>query len=362
VILQPQGTILPGVCDSWRTDHKLPLETGAACAGRNGSWKVSLSGKVSLVQKHMERLLPYTPILLLPLLLWNFFDPNASSLLPHDEALYVWRARLFLHSGELWTPFPEAHHKTPGFYWLIALSLKLFGLSDAAARLPSVLLALTSAQLVFHIGAILLSPLASAMAVLVLGTSYLWAVHSRIVSPDMAYTTCFLGGTLLLLQVLDSSRTNTIKLGKASANWRLWLAGLLFALTVFLRSALACLPLLGLMPWLLTHRHGRQCLANPWLYLGLACGALPTVIWLWKTMSTYQGMAGLLAPLTFPLRKAVGGALQNTGAFCTLPQFSSISAPGHCSYLLLLLASWAGSKGLPAAIGHKATTGSGCWS
>ncbi len=311
----------------------------------------------------MERLLPYTPILLLPLLLWNFFDPNASSLLPHDEALYVWRARLFLHSGELWTPFPEAHHKTPGFYWLIALSLKLFGLSDAAARLPSVLLALTSAQLVFHMGAILLSPLASAMAVLVLGTSYLWAVHSRIVSPDMAYTTCFLGGTLLLLQVLDSSRTNTIKLGKASANWRLWLAGLLFALTVFLRSALACLPLLGLMPWLLTHRHGRQCLANPWLYLGLACGALPTVIWLWKTMSTYQGMAGLLAPLTFPLRKAVGGgALQNTGAFCTLPQFSSISAPGHCSYLLLLLASWAGSKGLPAAMGHKATTGSGCWS
>jgi len=51
---------------------------------------------------------------------------------------------------------------------------------------------------------------------------------------------------------------------------RLYFVGVLFALTVFLRSVLALLPLVGLMPWLLRQARGRKLLMSPWLWLGLA--------------------------------------------------------------------------------------------
>ncbi|SAY39146.1 hypothetical protein, partial [Candidatus Synechococcus spongiarum] len=83
----------------------------------------------------------------------------------------------------------------------------------------------------------------------------------------------------------------------------LYIAGILFALTIVLRSVLAVLPLAGLMPWLLKQARGRKILTSPWLWLGLACGALPTLIWLWKSMVAY-GVTGFTAPLRFPLGKA----------------------------------------------------------
>ena len=211
----------------------------------------------------------------------------------------MWRARLFLDQNEAWVPFAQAHHKTPGHYWIVALSMRLFGVSDIAARLPFVVLALLSAWLVYEIGSLVLSRRAGAMASLILGTSYLWAVHSRTVSPDMAYISFFLGGVLLLMQELVKPERSS----EQFCHWRLYFVGVLFALTIFLRSALAFLSLVGLTPWLLKQARGRKILTSPWLWLGLVCGALPTLIWVWKSMAAY-GVTGFTAPLNFPLGKA----------------------------------------------------------
>ncbi len=251
------------------------------------------------MHRRFQQLLPFTPLLLLPLLLWKFFDVDQQSLLPWDEGLYMRRARLFLDQNEAWVPFAQAHHKTPGHYWIVALSMRLFGVGDIAARLPFVLLALLSAWLVYEIGSLVLSRRAGAMASLILGTSYLWAVHSRTISPDMAYIGFFLGGVLLLVQELVKPSPSSGQFSR----WRLAFVGILFALTIFLRSALAFLPLVGLMPWLLKQVRGRKILMSPWLWLGLACGCLPTLIWVWKSMVAY-GIVGFLAPLRFPLEKA----------------------------------------------------------
>ena len=251
------------------------------------------------MHSRLQQLLPFTPLLLFPLLLWKFFDVDQQSLRPWDEGLYMWRARLFLDQNEAWAPFAQAHHKTPGHYWIVALSMRLLGVSDSAARLPFVLLALLSAWLVYEIGSLILNRRAGAMASFVLGTSYLWAVHSRTVSPDMAYISCFLGGVLLLTQELVKPAQSSGQL----CRWRLYFAGVLFALTVFLRSALAFLPLMGLMPWLFKQARGRKILMSPWLWLGLVCGALPTLIWVWKSMAAY-GTTGFTTLLRFPLGKA----------------------------------------------------------
>ena len=257
------------------------------------------TAKPGLMHRRFQQLLPFTPLLLLPLLLWKFFDAGQQSLVPWDEGLYMERARLFLDQNEAWVPFAQAHHKTPGHYWIVALSMGLFGVSDIAARLPFVLLALISAWLVYEIGSLILSRRAGAMASLILGTSYLWAAYSRRVSPDLASIGFFLGGVLLLVQELAKpARSSGQRCG-----WRLWLAGTLFALTIVLRSVLAFLPLVGLMPWLLKQARGRKILTSPWLWLGLACGALPTLIWVWKSIAAY-GITGFTAPLRFPLGKA----------------------------------------------------------
>ena len=301
----------------WDSQSRNPLSRGLICQAQSEvilssplyqrSWAVSelLLGKIAkprlMHTRRFQQLLPFTPLLLLPLLLWKFFDASQQSLVAWDEGLYLWRARLFLDQNEAWVPFAQAHHKTPGHYWIAALSMGLFGVSDSAARLPFVVLALVSAWLVYKIGSLVLSRRAGAMASLILGTSYLWAVHSRTISPDMAYISFFLGGVLLLMQELVKPAPSSGQFSR----WRLYCVGILFALTIFLRSALAVLPLVGLMPWLLKQTRGRKILRSPWLWLGLACGALPTLIWVWKSIATY-GITGFITPLRFPLGKVTG--------------------------------------------------------
>ena len=68
---------------------------------------------------------------------YGFWEPSSQNFSAHDEALYVGRARMILDNNDWLTPFSQAHHKTVGSYWLIALSIKLFGFSEFSARLPS---------------------------------------------------------------------------------------------------------------------------------------------------------------------------------------------------------------------------------
>ena len=79
-----------------------------------------------------------------------FFIEN-HSLVAHDESLYANRAKLIIDSNNWFTPFEKAHHKTIGSYWLIALSFKMFGISEFSARLPSYIFSILSSFVLFKI-------------------------------------------------------------------------------------------------------------------------------------------------------------------------------------------------------------------
>ena len=86
-------------------------------------------------------------IIILPFIIVLFFislyfliDFSTQSLVAHDEGLYARRARLIESSANWFSPpFISPHHKTLGSYWLIALSIRLFGNSELALRLPSII-------------------------------------------------------------------------------------------------------------------------------------------------------------------------------------------------------------------------------
>ena len=83
-----------------------------------------------------KRLMFFLISILLLVSFCSIFFIDNHSLVAHDESLYANRAKLIIDSNNWFTPFEKAHHKTIGSYWLIALSFKIFGISEFSARLP----------------------------------------------------------------------------------------------------------------------------------------------------------------------------------------------------------------------------------
>jgi 4-amino-4-deoxy-L-arabinose transferase-like glycosyltransferase len=105
-----------------------------------------------------------------------------------DETFYVISAKNMVLSGDYLTPvFHEKKRfaKPILYYWQVALSYKIFGVSLVSARLWSVVLGTLSALLVFLLGRRLLSTPAAMLATLILPSLYLHFQISRWATTDM---------------------------------------------------------------------------------------------------------------------------------------------------------------------------------
>lgn len=74
-----------------------------------------------------------------------FIRINSLPLIDPDEPRYATSAREMIESGNWVVPYFNGHPrlvKPPFFYWLVAMSFKLFGVSELSARLPSLVFAL----------------------------------------------------------------------------------------------------------------------------------------------------------------------------------------------------------------------------
>src|SRR5712692_774832 len=106
-----------------------------------------------------------------------------------DEARYSEIPREMAVSGDYLTPRlnGEKYFEKPVlFYWLQAASIKLFGLSEWSLRLWNALFALFGALSVYAGGRLLFDRRTGFIASIVLATSFLYYLMSRIVTLDMA--------------------------------------------------------------------------------------------------------------------------------------------------------------------------------
>ena len=127
-------------------------------------------------------------------------------LIETDEGRYMEIPREMIERGDFITPtlnYVKYFEKPPLHYWLNALSIKIFGETEFAARFGSALWGVLGILLVYHIGRKLFGRRQAILSALVLGTSVGIVVQGRINITDTTLTICMtacLGSFLLALQ------------------------------------------------------------------------------------------------------------------------------------------------------------------
>ncbi len=114
-------------------------------------------------------------------------------LIDPDEGRYAEIPREMLERGDFITPtlnYVKYFEKPPLLYWLNAASLKLFGLNEFAARLPSALSGLATVLATYIICLRLFDRRTALFAALFLATAAGFVLQSRIILTDMLLTFC----------------------------------------------------------------------------------------------------------------------------------------------------------------------------
>ena len=227
-------------------------------------------------------------LITLPLLLLNG-DPQ--SLLAHDEGFYAVQARWIWESGDWITPQwwgKPIYDRSIGIQWLIALAYHLFGLNEFSARLPSTIACICSVLLTYEIGIILFDRKIAWLGAVILMLMGLWVSEAHTAQQNTALVAIELLGILSLLKITD------LRSDRLLASRYNWLWGTVASATIgwgfIIKGFMIFVPIVALIPYLLSHRHYRKLLVNPGIYLGLIVGAIPTGVWLTLSYNKYGMM------------------------------------------------------------------------
>tara|TARA_Y100001968_G_scaffold41008_1_gene31086 strand:+ start:521 stop:2170 length:1650 start_codon:yes stop_codon:yes gene_type:complete len=259
--------------------------------------KINL-GVIKFFLKYKKIILP-TIFVLSFILFYFLIDHSTQSLVAHDEGLYARRARLIEDSDNWFSPpFTTPHHKTLGSYWLIALSIRFFGNSELALRLPSILssfICLISSYLI----ALKVTDKKSAIISLFSFSSMpLWIQYSRYASPDIPFVCCILLFILFFLKFLESSEY-------IRRYFYIFLSGIFISTSFFIRSYMTFVPFIGLSPFIFYHLFRKEYTYKIFLFVGIFLGSIPTLLNLYFSFQKF-GVSGITTLFEFARKQAVG--------------------------------------------------------
>lgn len=203
--------------------------------------------------------------LFLPLFLYNLGN---YSLVDFDEAWYAGIAHNILKTGNLWTLTfnGQGYAEHPPFgFWLMALSFKLFGISDFTARLPSALSGFISLIVIYLIGKNLFNRFMGIGASLTLVSSVWFIFRARSGNLDTIFLLFYLLSFYFAIKFKQSAKwLIPFSLTIAAVNLTKMLIGLSIFIPIFLYFMIEKIPiklkhlliffaiqLIFILPWLI---------------------------------------------------------------------------------------------------------------
>ena len=248
--------------------------------------------------KNKKIILPFFAVLFF-ISLYFLIDFSSQSLVAHDEGLYARRARLIESSANWFSPpFISPHHKTLGSYWFIALSIRLFGNSELALRLPSILSSFLCLITSYLIALKTTNSKSALISLFSLSSMPLWIQYSRYASPDLPFVLCILLVILFFLKSLDSSKY-------ISQYFNLFCSGLFISSSFFIRSYMAFVPFIGLTPFIFYHLFRKEFTFKLFFCTGIAVGFIPTFLNLYFSFQKF-GISGITSLFDFAKKQALG--------------------------------------------------------
>jgi hypothetical protein len=222
------------------------------------------------------------------LLLWAgglmLLNAPQQSLMAYDEGYYAQQARWMLENNDWitvgWWGTP-VFDRTIGAQWLIALSYHWFGISEWAARLPSMAASLGAIFLTWRIGTRLVPPTTGLWGAAILTVMPLWMHSTKLATQDMLLVFLEL---LAIWALLHSEEHPHQRLG-----WGM-VAGMALSLGFLAKSVMIVIPTIALLPYLIRGHKFHRHLTNLGLYYGLLFGAIPSVIWLERSVARYGSL------------------------------------------------------------------------
>tara|TARA_B100000579_G_scaffold384644_1_gene355231 strand:- start:1077 stop:2726 length:1650 start_codon:yes stop_codon:yes gene_type:complete len=274
------------------------------------SYKKIEKGVINFYLENRGYILPLIFILLY-ILLYFLIDYSTQSLFAHDEGLYARRARLIENSDNWFSPpFASPHHKTIGSYWLIALSIRFFGNSELALRLPSILSSFLCLIISYLISLKITNKKAALISLFSLSSMPLWIQYSRYASPDLPFVLCILLVIFFFLKSLDYSPYKLHFI-------YIFVSGLFISSSFFIRSYMAFVPLIGLSPFIIYQLFKKNIIYKLYFSFGILVGFIPTYLNLYFAVKNY-GISGFTKLFDFARKQALGDVAFDNAFFIPL--------------------------------------------
>tara|TARA_Y100001968_G_scaffold2431_1_gene2045 strand:- start:415 stop:2064 length:1650 start_codon:yes stop_codon:yes gene_type:complete len=267
-------------------------------------------GVINFLTKNKGIILPFIFILSYSLL-YFLVDPSSQSLVAHDEGLYARRARLVEESFNWFSsPFVSPHHKTIGSYWFIALSIRIFGKSELALRLPSILASFLCLFILYFIALKISNKKSALISVLSLSSMPLWVQYSRYSSPDVLFVLFIFLFILFFLNFIESNHTNNKYI-------YIFSSGLFISSAFFIRSYMVFVPFIGLTPFICFHLARIKKIFIFIFISGIFFGSFPTFLNLYFSYKKF-GIEAITSLFDFAKKQAIGGLDLNNFLFIPL--------------------------------------------
>ncbi|WP_224364141.1 glycosyltransferase family 39 protein [Hyalangium versicolor] len=211
---------------------------------------------------------------------WGRWTLWASCGLAVLRLLYATRVELAPQEAYYWQ---YARHLDLSYFdhppmtaWLIALSVRLLGVSELGIRLPAVLSSLALTGLLYSLGARLYSPVVGAVTALTANATVLFGLGAVVMTPDVPLVLFWAASLRVLCELVLPDGA-----GAGRSGFRWYLLGLLCGLALLSKYTAALLPP-QILVTALGFPRGRAALRTPHPYLALAVSFLvfsPVLIW-----------------------------------------------------------------------------------